>query len=403
YPDQPWMWKPEWNRGAIPAGARSAMLALWAFAFFWNAISAPVPFMFLEEWAQGNKLALVALLFPLVGAGLAAGAVYATLVWIKYGRTELALRSVPGVIGGDLVGAIRIPRAVEFRDRVKLTLTCLQKTVSQSGDGESTHETVLWQSEHLVGGDQVEVGRQTLVLVVFVIPSACRPTDEESGVFWRLQAAGPTPGLDFQARFDVPVFRTADSRDDVTEESTLDPAAEAERLKEAARASRVHVEELPGGALELDVPPAAFRSAGPFLVLALFTLGWTAAIVLATLFGAPVFVTIGLGLFGLLLWLVMLQQLTGRRRSRVTTESIETASRFLCFWSRQTIAADQVQRVECPVTSQAQQGSRHYAWYSVRVFYRQGDRERHVDLADTLGSKAEAQWIAAAIENALLR
>ncbi|MHB8903325.1 MAG: DUF3592 domain-containing protein, partial [Thermoguttaceae bacterium] len=48
YPDQPWMWKPEWNRGAIPAGARSAMLALWAFAFFWNAISAPVRVRFVE-------------------------------------------------------------------------------------------------------------------------------------------------------------------------------------------------------------------------------------------------------------------------------------------------------------------------------------------------------------------
>lgn len=403
YPEQPWAWRAAWNRGTIPAGSKTTMIGLWAFASIWNAISAPIPFMLVDEWAQGNKLILVAILFPLVGAGLAIAALRATLLWLKYGRTEFVMRSVPGVIGGDLVGAIRIPRPVEFQDRVKLTLSCLKKTTSGSGNNESTSETVLWQSEHAVGGDDVQIGQQTLVLVVFTIPYACQPTDEASGIQWRLEASAPTPGLDFQVQFEVPVFKTADSRQDVTEQSIVDPAAQAEQLKEAARASRVYVHQRADGSLELDVPPAAFRSTGQFLALAAFTAIWTAGIFFADYVGAPLLLLVVFGLFDLLLGLILLGQLTGRKRSHITTDAVETSSRLLWFWSHRSIPAEQVHRVEFPITSRGQQGSRHYAWYSVRVFYRDAERERHVDVADMIGNKAEAQWIAAAIEDAILR
>ncbi len=401
FPDQPWAWRPDWNRGVIGAGSRTTMISLCCFAAVWNAISAAIPFMLFEEWARGNKLILIALLFPLVGAGLAIAAIRATLLWLKYGRCEFVMRSVPGILGGKLVGAIRIPQPLEFQDRVKLTLTCLRH--SENGEGESSSETILWQSEHPIGRDEIQIGRQTLLLVVFTIPFTCRPTDEETGIQWRLEASAPTPGLDLNVQFEVPVFKTTDSRPDVTEQSTIDPALHAEQLKEAARASRVCVHERADGSLLLDVPPAAFRSVGQFLGLAAFAAVWTAAILLAAWLGAPLLLLAFLGLFDLLLGLVLLHQLTARRRSSITPRGVETSSRFLWFWRHRTIPADQVHRVEYPITSRAQQGSRHYAWYSVRVFYGQAGRECHVDVADTIGNKVEAQWIATAIEEALLR
>jgi len=402
YPGEPWRWRPEWDRGVIPAGSKATMVGLWAVAGFWNAISAPVPFAIAEEWQGGNSLMLLALLFPLVGAGLLIAAVRATLIWLKYGRTELVMRSVPGVIGGELIGAVRIPQPVDFDERVTVKLSCIKKVTSGSGDDRSTSEHVLWQSEHQVDRTDVQVTQQTLVPVVFLIPYTCRPTDEASDVSWRLEAAGATPGLDFQARIGIPVFQTAESREEVTEHSTVDPTVRAERMKEAARSSLVGVRELGMGRLELDVPPAAVRSVGMFLSLAAFTIFWTAVCVGMVMFDVPILFPIVFGLLDLLLWLILLQLLTGRTQTRIGAGEIAVSSRFLCFWSRRTIPAADVHRVEIPVTSRAQSGSRQYLYYSVRVFYGGSEKERHFDVADSIGNKAEAEWIAEAVENALL-
>lgn len=402
YPGEPWRWRPEWDRGVIPAGSKASMLGLWAVAGFWNAISAPVPFAVADEWQGGNALMLLALLFPLVGAGLLIAAVRATLIWLKYGRTELVMRSVPGVIGGELIGAVRIPQPVDFDERVTVKLSCIKKVTSGSGDDRSTSERVLWQSEHPVDRGDVQVTEQTLVPVVFLIPYTCRPTDEASEVSWRLEAVGATPGLDFQARFEIPVFLTAESREEVTEHSTVDPAIRAERMKEAARASLVGVRELGIGRLELDVPPAAVRSVGMFLGLAVFTVIWTAVSVFMVMFDAPIVFPIVFGFFDFILWLILVQYVTGRRRTRIGAGELEVSSRFLCFWSRRTISAADVRRVEIPVTSHAQSGSKQYLYYSVRVFYGGSERESHLDVADSIGNKAEAEWIAEAVEKALL-
>ena len=400
-PNEPWLWRPEWNRGTIRSGSKGKMISLWVFAGFWNVISAPIPFAIAEEWGQDNKLILLGLLFPVVGMGLLIVAIRVTLVWLKYGRTELVMRSVPGVIGGELVGAIRIPKPVDFEDRVTLTLSCIKKVTSGSGKNRSTSEKVMWRTEHQVDRADVQVTQQTLMPVVFMIPYTCRETDEEKDVEWRLEARGATPGVDFRAQFEIPVFKTADSREDVTEQSAVDPEVRAEKVKEAASASSVHMRELGNGLLELDVPPAAFRSVGSFLGLTLFTAIWTVVIFFITKSDAPILFPIVFGVFGLIMWLAVLQQLTGRKHTRITPDTIEASSRFLCFWSRRTIQASEFRRVKIPVTSRSQTGSKQTLYHSVRVFYGAGTKEQHVDVASSISNKAEAEWIAASVEKAL--
>ena len=396
------MWRPDWSSRVIRSASKGKMIGLWAFAGFWNAISAPIPFVIAEERGDGNNWIWLALLFPIVGLGLLIAAVRATLIWLKYGRTELAMHSVPGVIGGELVGAIRIPKPVEFEDRIKLTLSCIKKTTSGSGKNRSTSERVLWQTENQVDRSEVQVTQQTLIPAVFVVPYNCRQTDEEKDVKWRLEASGATPGVDFKAQFEVPVFKTADSREDVTEKSAIDLEARTEKLEEAARASSVHLRELGNGQLELDVPPSAFRSVGSFVGLVLFTVIWTVVTYFITKLDAPILFPIVFGFFGLIMWLGVLQQLTGRKRTQITPDTLEASSRFLCFWSRRTIPASEVHRVETPITSRTQSGSKHTAYYSVRIFYGNQERKRHVDVASSIANKSEAQWIAETVERALL-
>jgi hypothetical protein len=133
-----------------------------------------------------------------------------------------------------------------------------------------------------------------------------------------------------------------------------------------------------------------------------FTIIWTAVCVFLVKMEAPLPFPIVFGLFNALFWLILIHYLTGRRRTLIASDAMKVSLRFLCFWSRRTVPAEDIHRVEIPVTSRAQSGSKHYLYYSVRVFYRGPRKERHVDVADMVGSKAEAQWIAAAVENALL-
>ena len=76
HPQQPWLWKKEWQHGAIRSDDRTRMLGIGIFALLWNGISAPLPFVFWSEWQSGNHAILIAMLFPLIGLILF-GAVFA--------------------------------------------------------------------------------------------------------------------------------------------------------------------------------------------------------------------------------------------------------------------------------------------------------------------------------------
>ncbi|MGA0332907.1 MAG: DUF3592 domain-containing protein [Kiritimatiellia bacterium] len=214
-PEEPWRWKPEWAAGEISSRSKTGAWVLSSFALFWNLVSSPVLFAFREEFFEkGNKAMGFALLFPLVGAGLIVAAVYQWLRWFKYGNTVLILQRVPGVIGGTLQGAIRIPRLLEADQGVDLELCCVRRITTGSGKQRSTRESELWSdSRHLRHLRSTPRG-ETLLPVLFGIPFSCLPVDESDSrnqVLWRLRASAKTRGVDFHTEFEVPVFRTAES------------------------------------------------------------------------------------------------------------------------------------------------------------------------------------------------
>ena len=85
------------------------MWAAWAFAIFWNAISAVTPFIaYREVVSNDNYIALVALLFPLVGIGLLIWALRRTFEWRRFGPAPVTLDPFPGSIGGHVGGTVDI-------------------------------------------------------------------------------------------------------------------------------------------------------------------------------------------------------------------------------------------------------------------------------------------------------
>ena len=83
----PWLLNEKWQTATIRSDSKMAMWGAWAFAAFWNLISAPLPFLLYEEVLEKeNYLALIGLLFPLVGIGLLVWAIRRTREWTASAR-----------------------------------------------------------------------------------------------------------------------------------------------------------------------------------------------------------------------------------------------------------------------------------------------------------------------------
>jgi len=212
YRDAPWLMNEAWQTAEIRSNSRGAMWAAWIFAGLWNAVSAPMPFVTYEEVVvKGNLIAVVALLFPLIGLGLLAWAVNKTLEWRRFGRTPVVLDPFPGSIGGHVGGTIELPVAYSASAPFLVTLTHVHSHVSGSGKNRSRREKALWQDELVAHAEPSAVG--TRITFRLDVPDGLDESDadpeSDSYKLWRLNLSAEIPGADINRDFEIPVYRTA--------------------------------------------------------------------------------------------------------------------------------------------------------------------------------------------------
>lgn len=208
-PDAPWLWQHEWRGPRIACEASKGAGTLWFFAIFWNALSLPGLIHIVSDHDR-EPAALLILLFPVVGIGLLASAAYQTLRRHKYGRVRFTAVSLPGLVGGHLGGVVEIPARVVPLGDLRLSLRCIRRTITGSGKNRRVSESTLWESEQRIPPEKLAATiNLTTVPVLFEIPAGQPATDldvSSNQILWRLSAEAETPGVDFLARFHVPVF-----------------------------------------------------------------------------------------------------------------------------------------------------------------------------------------------------
>lgn len=220
FPDEPWRWKPEWKNGRIASSTRGGTYAAIVFAALWNLISLPTALILPEEIAAGGSEAAVALLFPLIGIGLAAWAIRA---WLRLRRFKVAtfvLARLPVPLGGRLKGTIRVDAEVPVTEDFRLELECIATETRTTSKGRTTEEKVLWRKQWRVPRHQCQIGEFTTIPVDTTMPIRQPPTTMEEGderFAWRLEVVGACPGPDFWSRFELPVFDTGEAAEAVTE------------------------------------------------------------------------------------------------------------------------------------------------------------------------------------------
>lgn len=221
---QPWQWHPDWAEGAIrdkpPA---SGVGCMWAFLTVWILLCVPILWL-LSRRDRSPEFKLIAVLFAVFGAFFFFLLLYWTLRRRKYGVSLCRVDAIPIRLGATFHGEIETHVMERPADGFVVRLSSIRRVVTSSGRSTTVSEHILWQDEQNVGEGIPSAGG-VRVPFSFTIPADALPTDETDASdrrLWRLIVEASTPGIDYAARFELPVFGTATSTSTPTPFRTTD-------------------------------------------------------------------------------------------------------------------------------------------------------------------------------------
>jgi hypothetical protein len=157
-------------------------------------------------------LGLLFLVFPVLGIFLARWAAISVARARRFGATYLALDTFPARPGEQLRGRVYAPAALEDTNEAKLSFRCEKNDKVTGRDGKTgTQIVTVWENEAMaqVLRGQSSTG-EAMLKVDFAVPAMF--PDSASNVrgeyfTWRLAASAILKGADFEAEFEVPVFK----------------------------------------------------------------------------------------------------------------------------------------------------------------------------------------------------
>lgn len=403
--DEPWMLQKEWAKRRISSQTGASAVVLAIFGTVWTAISAPLLSKVPEEAArQETPLVWLALLLPVIGVAILGAAFRAFLRWRKFGSSTLELKTLPGVIGGPLEAVLQLSTRLDAPEAMDLELQCVHKHTTGSGRSRSTTERILWMRKQAVSRGRFGLGSGgTAIPVQFTIPWGCQPTRDtgsDDEIIWRVVARADVAGVDYYARFDVPVFRTEESSEEVTgDEEIPQVVVSSLAVGDALPGSKIRVRPWRGSGRELWFGPARNPVAASVITLLAIGLGAVTAYLPDT--DAPLLLTVGLGFVAALVALGAIVHWVGATRVRVEPGAVHVTRGPFGLGRRRTWRAEELSRIA--VRSGSQYGNNLY-WDIKLEIDRPGRTHRDGTprpTAHTAGSRLPSEGEARALANAM--
>jgi hypothetical protein len=398
HPDRPWLWRNDWAAGRVRSMGKTTAWFFWGFSILWNLISAPMLLFLPEEIIeQGNYAALLGLLFPLIGIGLIVVAVRKTIQLKKFGDCLFLMERVPGVLGGDVIGTVLIPRGLPVAETLAVRLSCIRRVRRRSGKGTSTDEDAIWQTEQsVVHLSPTGEGAVQGAAVRFRVPYDASPTgeiNENTSVIWKIEADAAVPGVDFSTSFEIPVFKTLASSPQVTEERlrSEDVSATAPAIQPGDHTG-ITVVPSTGGGTEFVLKPRGGLS-GTLAGVAVF-LVFAGITVLLSYVGAPFIFPLVFGAVALLIVLLLVFGAFGESRIVVEQGHVSVRNSVFGIMMGRRVPCSSITKIS--VKGDAKAGKRGY--YS--VVFTQGDG-RSISPLQFLREKRQADWLAEEVRKAM--
>ncbi len=373
--DAPWLANDDWQTAEIRSDSRTSMWGGWAFAAFWNLISAPLPFLIYTEVTEKNNLAaLIGLLFPLVGIGLITWAVKSTLEWRRFGPAPLTLDPFPGAIGGHVGGTIDLNLPYDSNTQFSLTLTNLHSYVSGSGKNRSRKESAEWQDTQVA---HVSPGiKGSRLSFRFDVPESLNESDagqsEESYYLWRLNLNAELAGVDIDRNYEIPVYATAEKSAALSELSIEQARSKQNKIDIKAIESMINLHYDAGGpVMHFPMGRNLFGGLVGAMIGAVFTgAGWW----LLRYEGHP-FMGAIFGLVGLLVVLAALYTVLNSLEVFQVGDEVRSVRRIFGIpVSRAQMRRSDFARFKKKASVKTNSGKRHIIYYTLSAIDRHGQK-----------------------------
>ena len=364
----------------------------------------PVAVTLLPQLARRNDPRVFLIVgFCSIGVILFVVALRASLRHRRFGNTYFEFDSLPFSPGARLAGKIHLKLDADAAHGIDLRLTCVRKMITGSGNSRSTVQTVLWQTEQNVSSGAMGTDPFSRTIPVdFAIPSDAYVTDHDNSsdqVLWLLHAQADIPGIDYSDDFELPVFKSSFSAEQVPANSLSETSVLAAGTSDDSNAVPISAPAHPkviissqDGGTEFYFP--AFRTPSRALFLLIFTVIWTGVVYFLFHSKAPWFFPIIFGLMDLFVVLGLFHVALGTARIRVGNGAIVSTTRVLGVGSTKQFRFSEVDAIVA-VTSGQQGGTQGNSMYAIRLRTKNG---RRVTLADEISSRQEARWIVSQIE-----
>jgi hypothetical protein len=309
--------------------------------------------------------------------------------------------SVPGVLGGELKGAIQVHFVWPPEHGVLLKLSCVHRYVIGTGKYRSVNEKILWREERSIPSERISAGPiGSSIPVSFAIPVHGVESNIENpddSMLWILEADAKVPGVNYRDVFEVPVFRTKDSPTKTLEQAQAAPfsAGIEEAPLQQPPHSRIVVGPAASGGTELNFP--AGRNPGAAVGTTAFLLIWTGVVWLLVALKAPIFFPVFFGLFDILFFIIVLDLWLGTATVVIGAGSVTVRRGILGLGKRREFLCSEVNDIKMPIGMQSG-GKTGTPYYNIKLSLLSG-KELTVD--ENIKDKQEAEWLIAQITKSI--
>jgi hypothetical protein len=204
------------------------------------------------------------------------------------------------------------------------------------------------------------------------------------------------PGVDFDATFELPVFRTEQSSETVTTRSLSHaPQMSSDELVQLRENSKIRVGSSPGGGKEIFFPAA--RNPGTAAGMTLFLAIWSGVDWLLIHLEAPLIFPIVFGFFGVLILYGVLALWFGTSRVVIEAGEVRVKKALMGVGSSQTVPVSEIKGVTTKIGMQ-QGGQKGTPYYDIVLRRHSG---RDFVAGGFIKNKREMEWIVQEINDAL--
>lgn len=386
----PWLWRKEWADGTPIDRTVGGTGVSMTVAIIFIAVSSPILFILRREVERGNYVALIGLVFPVVGAILLTAGLYRLLRAHKYGASILRLDRIPIEPGRPARFDVQthVTELPEAGFQVKLT--CVRRRVTGGGRNRSTSESILWRDEQTIRSGAPSPDGVRLP-ITFSIPADAQPSDERNPsdrVIWRLDVSAEVPGIDYAAQFELPVFNAG--------ETPEEPKAAAHAPVDLS-SWRPDPESLITLSPTVDGEEIHVRSHARLtetLSLGIFNLLWFGFIALMFVLHAPFIFPFLFGIFGVIILVLLFDFAFGRTTIRASRRALQIRRSWFGIGSTRSVDPAQIDSVTT-VVGMTSGGGNGTPYYNVRLRIKDG---KESFAAKYIRSRRDAEALAEKIE-----